>query len=115
MGDDWRQRMLDEIATRSRIPRTDPRRGVFMRLYPWMRSLLVDAARKRGISIGAYCRRAVMAMIARDMGEDYYELMRDEPMTRSFANEGKQAALRGHGYGPWAIKELADEPRNPAE
>lgn len=76
-------------------------------------SALRQAARVRGISGGAYLRRAVAAFAAHDLGVEFEDILKDSPSPdwnnhRGEVNGKKQVWVReyddGSGYGTWEVK-----------
>ncbi len=72
-------------------------------IMPGSRGLLKEAARRRGISIVAYCRRALAAFIVHDLGLDWDEFMQREPQTQPFGSIKRGQHLSGAGYGSWKV------------
>jgi hypothetical protein len=87
-------------------PRRQVRRTTPIDLTPHMKQLATVAAARRGLSIAAYARRAVMAFVVRDLGLDWYETMEDEPKVRLSARSVKSELGPGVGFGPWKIEGL---------
>lgn len=65
------------------------------------------AAQERDISISAYCRRAIAAFVAKDLGIEFTEVVRhtakpthyDQPPTF-----GPRTADDGEGWGDWRVE-----------
>jgi hypothetical protein len=87
-------------------PRKQVRRTTPIDLTPHMKQIVTVAAARRGLSIAAYARRAVMAFAARDLGLDWWETMTDEPQVRTSASSAKSELGPGVGFGPWKIEGL---------
>ena len=105
----WEERVLAAVRkSQGRSNRwTDRRNGTLLAYDDPFRVLLNEAAKRRGISMSGYCRRAVAAFIARDLG---ISLERVVSYTAAPAPYGTGAGGRlrktqdsGQGFGPWVI------------
>lgn len=74
---------------------------------------LRQASRMRGISAGAYLRRAVAAFVAHDLGVDFEDILKDSPSPKWNDNRGEVKGKKnvwvreyddGTGYGTWVVK-----------
>lgn len=69
---------------------------------------LHEAARARGMSVGAFVRRSALAFVAHDLGIELSELLEHEPVTRVWLEAvAVTHDMAGQGHGQWVIKELA--------
>lgn len=74
------------------------------------------AAEKRGMSRIGYIRRAVAAMIAYDLGEEFTDILVDSPRIRTYYPSGKNFEQHlkhygddGQGFGAWKIVATVDQ------
>lgn len=75
------------------------------------RSQTMKAARRRGLSMEAYIRRALASVMVYDLGLDWWELMVDEPWTQEYAaGLSERRPLAGSHFGPWHIDGMSDPP-----
>lgn len=117
MAGGWRDMVKDAVAAKGAETATKHRgasgtanisRVGFSRLaHPF----LVRAARKRGISISGYIRRATMAVVAVDLGIDPRKIFEVDtgitPLGRIGSAPSKD--LDGELYGPWRFR-VDDDP-----
>ncbi len=69
--------------------------------------LVYKAAADRGMSVGAFSRRAMLAFVAFDQHLDLRELLADEPATRiRFESPAVNRLEAGEGHGLWRIGSL---------
>lgn len=78
---------------------------------PWQfKALLSMAAKRRGISISGYIRRALSAYIATDLEMKYEDVLKELPFPAPFGMQGAQWLHNelnpqdhdtGEGYGDW--------------
>jgi hypothetical protein len=91
----------------SKTENKTPYRDFRCRVRPSQAGPLYEAATARGMSVGAYIRRATLAFVAYDLGLDLTDLLEDEPPTRiRFAQPGNDQSMRGQGHGSWRIGHL---------
>lgn len=97
-------RATERVAARQRDhgkPIVTSRTGFAAAVQP----LLVEAARRRGISIAGYIRRATMAFVAKDLGLDPIEVfaqdMAPAPYQRGGAHSDRD--LDGKRFGQWKV------------
>lgn len=69
------------------------------------RPLIAEAAKKRGIPVSHYYRRALLAFVAYDLGIDFLELAKFEPPIRE-SETLPPRRLEGRGFGKWKIRGL---------
>lgn len=111
-NDGWRQIIRDGVAAKAAATRQKNRGasdvahisrvGHSVEVHP----LLVEAARRRNISISGYIRRATMARVALDLGLDPIDLFEKDiaitPIGRRGAPPSKD--LDGELYGRWEVE-----------
>lgn len=69
------------------------------------RPLILEAAKKRGMPVSHYYRRAVLAFVAYDLDIDFLELARFEPAIPESPRLPPRR-FEGRGFGPWRIQRL---------
>lgn len=108
MSSDWKARIQDQVASIPEARRTTESKRIGLHFPPDWYALVGDAARMRGMTKGAYVRRAAMAFVLFDMDLDYDTVMGVEPPMRPYPGTLDQpvAAKHGMGYGFWKIKGL---------
>jgi hypothetical protein len=100
VSDDWKERVLDAVGDDKEAPKFLVQ-SVMADEY---RPLLIAAAKKRGVPLAVYYRRAVLAFVAHDLGIDFIELAQFEP---AIAAEGlTPRKFGGKGFGKWRIGRL---------
>lgn len=100
MNDDWRARVLDAVGDDKEAPKF----LIQSIMADEYRPLLVRAAKKRGVPLAVYYRRAVLAFVAYDLGIDFLELAQFEP---AIAADGlTPRKFGGKGFGKWRIRRL---------
>lgn len=118
MADSWRQVVSDAMSVKTSETRKRSRGasntanvsrvGFGVEAHPY----IVKAARKRGISISGYIRRATAAMAALDLGIDPVEIFEKDvaitPIGRIGALPSKD--LDGTLYGTWEVVHAEAEP-----
>jgi hypothetical protein len=70
--------------------------------------LVIEAARRRNLSITAYARRALLAFVCHDLDVPWEDVMRDEPGIWHRQSEPPEAR-GGKGHGPWKIMRLVEK------
>jgi hypothetical protein len=109
----WRERVIANVrhvqAEKSAV-RTQGRRKAQIQVFfdPEFLSALHIVAKGRGMSIGAYARRALAKQIAKDMGVDWTLLLKHCARVTPYgsrppgrAPNGEKTADDGLGYGDW--------------
>ena len=112
----WADRLLGQVDSKVQ-PRT-PKRRVNVVVRPEAFPLIVEAARRRKMSVGAYAFRAVWAFVCTDLGLNWFDEMKFEPRPRNLGERGfvpgehskNIVASRRHGYGHgnWKIEQLGN-------
>lgn len=115
---DWREKVAGQLETSPPKDRTW-RAGIVrprVEMGETLNKAINRAAHKRGMSRIGYIRRAVAAMIAYDMSENFEEILRDSPRIRTYNPSGKnhEANLNHYGddgtdFGPWKIVAVVDQ------
>lgn len=102
----WEDLMMGQVDAKiaARETRKKPHRDFKTRVPLSAAPILVEAARRRGMSVAAYTRRASLAFAAHDLGLDLRQLLEDEPVTRGrFDGFAGDRAEQGQGHGDWVI------------
>lgn len=71
-------------------------------------ALVLEAARKRDLSMTAYQRRASLSFAQWDLRYDWWDAMEDEPPVGRFTSTQARLNAVGRGFGPWHIVDLSD-------
>lgn len=107
---DWRDIVRADVASLPSRGEADERAAGTTFKLPLHR-LLIVASRARKMSPGSYLRRAVIAMIAHDLGKPFAEVLSLDP--RAARETGYPIRdEEGTAFGPWeivALREVADE------
>jgi hypothetical protein len=111
---EWMENALARVRHRqkkvSRIT-TVRKNGTYIFYDDPFRVLLDEAAKRRGMGMTAYVRRAAAAFIAHDLGVPFTEVVRHSAKPQSVA-ERRVSSVRTHddglGMGPWLIEGLKD-------
>jgi hypothetical protein len=103
----WREALMDAVDTR---PTKKERRSIAINFSDSWYVMIQRAAKARGMSMTAFMRRAVMAFVVFDLGEDWFEVMEGEPNIGPYANSYGTKVLErkaGHEHGDWQIEGLS--------
>lgn len=107
---DWQQKVMAAVRARQRKDPTNRHKRptqINVRGDVGFFAYVRRAAEQRGISIGAYARRAIGAFAAMDLDVPYEEVMRH---CAAPTNYGEQAGFRpvtaddGKGWGDWDLR-----------
>lgn len=99
---DWRSVVDDQLLSQeTRLSR----RSVALNYPDSLYVLVLEAARRRDLSMTAFQRRASLAVACHDLGFDWVTEMIDEPAVTPFGGTGA-VQMDGFGYGPWRITEM---------
>lgn len=109
----WEDRLIDRVRESQRKSQARTSKGK----RTWSNQVYADidyghyvrqAAQGRGISIGAYIRRAVAYQVARDLGIPVTEILRHAAAPMPFGQQGTPPGVKMHrtfddstGYGEW--------------
>lgn len=115
----WRDVVRDQVAVstaeaKGHRGRNGGTRQTYMHLSIRAHEFLVHAARRRGISLSGYVRRAVLAHVALDLGLEAVDLFKLDGKIAPIGSGGGHALagrdLDGSLYGRWEV-----EARDPGE
>lgn len=108
----WQDRAMDRVREQQKGTqrKRERSRGMSVPYDPELHKLLITAAQRRDISLVGYCRRAIMAMIAHDLGLPFKEVAQygaqPVPYGKSGAHFQKRTNDNGMGFGSWLIRGL---------
>lgn len=111
-GDGWRDVIRDavtvkaaETASRNRAA-SDKIRISRVGFLPAFHVFLVRAAKRRGISVAGYIRRAVAALVAMDLELDVRDLIELDAAVTPIGKNGTRPTkdLDGALYGRWEVR-----------
>ena len=108
----WQDRVMERVsAQQENVKRKRERgRGMFIPFDKEFAALLKEAAQHRDISMVGYCRRAIAAMIAHDLGLAFKKVAQygaqPVPYGKSGAHFQQRTYDNGMGFGPWTIKDM---------
>lgn len=118
----WQKRAFDRVKARQKGSKRHTERQDGVRTV-WdipFRVLLDEAASRRGISMAGYCRRAIAAFVAHDLGITPKASAQHMPVPteyRSKGGVGNTVKTRDNlaGYGKWVITGLEEAPDDTAD
>jgi len=100
----WQDRLLSVADDQPNARQKDKTRRFPVEIPSYWHPLVMEAAKRRNISITGYMRRAIMAFVVRDLGLNWEKVMDDEPSTMEYTDPFRaQHDLRGTGRGEWQI------------
>ena len=109
----WMENAIARVRARQRKNKQDRRRtnGTYVFYDDPFRVYLDEAAKRRGMAMSAYIRRATAAFLAHDLGVPFTEIVKH---TAKPAAEGESRKVGitersyddGRGMGPWLIDGL---------
>lgn len=111
----WQQRALDRVAERQSPKRSkhkggDRKNGLYLFFDDGFRVLLDEAARRRDISLTGYCRRAIAAFLAHDLGIPFEDVVKHTASPSKYMQSGGGTGGKGYdeglGKGDWTIGSL---------
>jgi hypothetical protein len=110
----WQEEAKRRIALRAANTKrkTERSNGTFLPFDDPFRALLDEAAKRRGLSMVGYARRAVAAMIAHDLDLPFTEVIQHAPQPAEYGKSGgasgisKRSNDNGLGFGSWKILRL---------
>lgn len=110
-GADWRSVILDQVAVRAAEVRehnpgaSDVAHISRVGFSVDAHRFLIQAARKRGISISGYIRRATLAVVAMDLGLPAEDLFSIDVAIAPIGRRGRPSKdLDGKLYGFWEVR-----------
>jgi hypothetical protein len=102
---DWADKALSRVQARRTTTHRHRPATMHLEFDHGFLTLLREAAHSRGIGVTAYCRRAISAFIARDLGIDWTIPLsfcaKATPPEQT--GRGKRTTDDGQGYGDWSI------------
>lgn len=111
----WQRRAFERVKNRQKVStryreRLDGVRAVWDTQF---RPFLDEAARRRGMSMAGYCRRAICAFVAHDLGIEPTELSKMMTVPAPYQTHGGTFASKRvdddmAGYGKWIINGLSE-------
>lgn len=106
MTEDWKDRVL--TSARKQDENRPAKGRVSTNLHDEERVLIQRAAEKRGLSVGAYLGRSIMAMVCHDLGLDWDTVMKDEGPVARYGVRAiyDHTPARGQGFGKWRITDV---------
>jgi hypothetical protein len=110
----WQQRAIDRVRDRQRQKKRHNERsnGMYLFFDDGLRVLLDEACFRRDISLTGYGRRAMIAMIAHDLGLPLEEVAQHAATPAGYGATGggrlKRTHDDGRGKGPWRILKLGE-------
>lgn len=109
----WQERAVARVKARQRQSKrhTERRDGVRAVWDLPFRAFLDEAARRRGLSMAGYCRRAIAAFVEHDLGLSTGDGAQHMPVPTGYrVHNGHGTTIKTHddlrGYGKWVIREL---------
>jgi hypothetical protein len=111
----WRENALRRVRERQtkKHPNVRARRRGVLQLFfdPEYMLYLDEAARRRGMSVGSYGRRAVATWVARDLGIPVTEILQHCAEVSPYGSKapggprppGVKTQDDGEGYGDWSM------------
>lgn len=109
----WQDRVLEAVrVNQSRTKRWSERKaGQYVFWDPPFRHLLKEAARRRGLNMTGYCRRAIAAFVTHDLGATPLETFGHMPRPTEFREGGGHGRPKltqddGKDFGQWKITGL---------
>jgi hypothetical protein len=107
MSSNWKDRIQDGVDSIPEAKRPTESKRIGLHFQPDWYKIVELAAASRGMSKGAYVRRAAMAFAIYDLQMRYEDVMKDEPPIRDNPNESRPFRARhGNGFGLWKIMGL---------
>lgn len=112
----WRERALARVAERAQIAKRRNGKGrtngMYLLFDDGLRPLLDEAAKRRNISLTGYGRRAMIAMIAYDLGMDIEDVAQFAAVPAGYGESGggrlSRTSDNGRGMGPWIITDVRE-------
>lgn len=109
----WQQRAIARVRARQKLSKRHTERQDGVRTV-WdlpFRYLLDEAARRRGLSMAGYCRRAIAAFVEHDLGLNTGEGAQHMPVPTTYGlHRGHGNSMKTQddlkGYGKWVIRGL---------
>ena len=113
----WQARVVERVKARQKKSKRHTERADCVRVVfdPPFRELLDEAAMRRGMSMAGYCRRAIAAFVAHDLGLPVKEAGQHMPVPTQYRSKGgvgntQKTRDNLSGYGDWVITGLEEAP-----
>jgi hypothetical protein len=116
-GEPWADRIMGQIEANATGGAPSKRRIAFLTRRESF-GQVIEAARRRDLSLTAYVFRCVWAFVVTDLGLDWFEEMEHEPRARRLGQRGfvagersidiKDTRKKGRGHGNWKIDGLSN-------
>jgi len=108
----WMENALERVRARQKgqKPAKSRKSGTWVYYDPPFRVLLDEAAKRRGIGMAGYIRRAVAAFIAHDLGLSFTEVTGHLAKPKHVDERVPPGKINddGKGYGAWLIQEVRE-------
>lgn len=113
----WQERALAAVKARQKKSKrsTERRDGILNTFDPELKPYIDEAAKRRGMSMASYSRRALAAFVAYDLGVPIQEILKHMSLPVPYRTYGGGRPLKrldddGSGFGDWGIIELGPVP-----
>lgn len=110
----WQERAIERVRARQHKTRRayERRNGLYLFFDDPLRVLLDEACMRRNISLTGYCRRALVAFLAHDLGMPIAEVAKHTAVPTNYGATGGGRLVRtqddAKGKGPWQITGLEE-------
>lgn len=112
----WMENAIARVRERQRANKQDRRRtnGTYVFYDDPFRVYLDEAAKRRGMAMSAYIRRATAAFIAHDLGVPFTEIVKHTAQPAAEGGKPRKVGITershddGRGMGPWLIEGLRE-------
>jgi hypothetical protein len=108
----WMENAIARVRARQagKKPAKSRKSGTWIYYDVPFRVLLDEAAKRRGIGMTGYVRRATAAFIAKDLGMAFTEVIRHTAKPKGIDERVPQTPVpdNGQGYGAWLIQGLSE-------
>lgn len=102
----WRESILAAVDD---LPGTvDQATTIYVDMMPGANGILIEAAKTRQVAVGAYIRRAALAMACHDLGLPFSDALERDPRISNSRNSPIPDP-DGIRFGPWEIERLVGE------
>lgn len=110
----WQERAIERVRARQKETRRayERKNGLYLFFDDPLRVLLDEACMRRNISLTGYCRRALVAFLAHDLGMPIGEVAKHAAVPAAYGATGGGRLTRtqdnAKGQGPWQITGLEE-------
>lgn len=110
----WQERAIERVRARQKETRRayERKNGLYLFFDDPLRVLLDEACMRRNISLTGYCRRALVAFLAHDLGMPIGEVAKHTAVPTAYGATGGGRLVRtqddAKGQGPWQITGLEE-------